>query len=131
MKKLTTVTFIALLLLVGYVKAEGIEVRASSHENIETFLKLESWMTSETLWNSKSTANSFLNLETESNLELQSWMTSEKTWNLNFSFIEETDSALALENWMTSDKAWNVKNDDNCETELKVENWMTDNKAWK
>lgn len=130
MKQLTAATFIALILLVGNVNAKGTEVKASGHENIETTLQLEKWMTSETVWNTNSVnATKFVN-ETETSLEVENWMTNEKTWNLNNNFVQETESGMELESWMASEKVWNV-NDFNSETDLTVENWMINNNVWK
>ena len=53
-KQIASVTFIALILLVGNVKAEGTEAKASGQESIETTLQLEKWMTDETIWNTNS-----------------------------------------------------------------------------
>lgn len=130
MKQLATGTFIALLLLVGNVKAEGTEVIASSHENSETALQLENWMTDEFYWNTNSINMSVVNQETESGLELESWMTSENTWSFNYNVVEETEAGMEIENWMTSDKTWNLCNK-SVEADLTVENWMLNNEAWK
>jgi len=127
-KHLTAGTFIALLLLVGNVKAEGTEAKASSQENIETTLQLENWMTDEVIWNTNSISIAEINQETETGLDLENWMTSEETWSVNGNFVEE--AAMELENWMTSEETWNVNNL-NQETELAVENWMIDNNVWK
>ena len=126
MKQLAAGTIIALLLLVGNVNAKGTETTASRHENIESTLQLEKWMTNETIWNSNSAKVTAFTQETESNLELESWMTSTETWNRNYSFIQETESGMELENWMTANKSWNVK----LEAELTVENWMMNNTNW-
>ena len=108
MKQLAAGTFIALILLVGNVKAEGTEIKASSHESIETTLQLENWMTNETIWNTNAINNSEFVQETETNLEIENWMTNDKVWNLNNSFVEETETGLELESWMTNDEAWNT-----------------------
>jgi hypothetical protein len=129
-KQLAAGTFIAFLLLVGNVNAEGTEVKASSQENIETTLQVENWMTDEDLWNTNSISISEFIQESETSLELENWMTSEETWNLNKNFVEEAEASLELENWMTSEETWNVNNM-NLETELAVENWMLDNKVWE
>ena len=103
-KQIASVTFIALLLLVGNVNAEGTEIKATGVEIIETTLQLESWMTNETIWNNNTTTIMNVAQETETSLELESWMTSEETWN-----VEDT----------------------NVEAELTVEDWMIDSKVWK
>jgi len=130
MKQLAAGTFIAFLLLVGNVNAKGTEVKASSHESIETALQLENWMTNETIWNTNSAKIAEFVQETETGMQLENWMTSEETWNLNNNFVEETESDLELESWMTSEETWNLSNQ-SIETELKVENWMINNNVWK
>lgn len=130
MKQLTTATFIALILLVVNVKAEGTENIASKNEIMETTLQLENWMTDETIWNSDSFSNDKFYQETETSLELESWMTNAETWNFEYDFLQETEAGLELESWMTSEKTWN-KNEWNNETALTIESWMTDNSIWK
>jgi hypothetical protein len=130
MKQLAAGTFIALLLLVGNVKAEGTETKASSQESIETTLQLEKWMTDETIWNTNSFNISEFVQETETSMELENWMTSTETWNFNNNFVEETEAGMELESWMTSEDTWNLSKINN-ETELTVENWMVDSNVWK
>jgi len=130
MKQLAAGTFIAFLLLVGNVNAKGTEVKASSHESIETTLQLENWMINETIWNTNSAKVAEFVQETETNMELENWMTSEETWKLNNSFVEETESGMELESWMTSEGTWNLSNVYN-DAELKVEKWMINNNVWK
>jgi hypothetical protein len=129
-KQLAAGAFIALLLLVGNVKAEGTETKASSRENIESTLQLEKWMTDEFVWNTNSIDISEISQETETGLSLENWMTSAETWSLNYNFIEEKEATMEIENWMTSAETWNVNNL-NQDTELTVENWMVDSKIWK
>jgi len=129
MKQLAAGTFIALLLLVGNVKAEGTEVKASSQESIETTLQLEKWMTDETLWNKNSMNILEFTQETETGMDLETWMINSATWNFNHNFVEETETGMELENWMTSEETWNLSK--NSETELTVENWMMNNNVWK
>ena len=130
MKQLATATFIALILLVVNVKAEGTEKNASITENIETTLQLENWMTDETIWNTNSCSNNEFYQETENSLEIESWMTNAETWNFEFGFMQETEAGLELEGWMTSEKTWNTAELNN-ETALTIESWMTDNNIWK
>lgn len=104
MKQFTAGTFIAFLLLVGNVNAKGTEVKASSHESIETTLQLENWMTDETIWNTNSAKIA--------------------------EFVQETETSMELENWMTREETWNLSNVNN-ETELKVEDWMINDNVWK
>jgi hypothetical protein len=129
-KQLAAGTFVAFLLLVGNVNAEGTEVKASSHENMETTLQLEEWMTNESFWNSNSVNISNFGVETEAKLELEDWMTSEENWNSSNNMVEETEAGMEIESWMTSEEAWNPNFSVN-ETELKVENWMIESKIWK
>jgi hypothetical protein len=130
MKELAAGTFIALLLLVGNVKAEGTETKASSHESIESTLQLENWMIDEAIWNSNSLNISEFVQETETGMDLETWMTSSETWNFNTNFVEETEAGMEVESWMTSEDIWNLSKINN-ETELTVENWMTDSNIWK
>ncbi len=130
MKHLAAGTFIALLLLVGNVNAEGTETKASGRESIESTLQLENWMTNESIWNTNSLNIGEFAQETETGMDLETWMTSSETWNVSSNFVEETETGLELENWMTSEETWNVNNM-NSETELKVESWMLDNNNWK
>jgi len=129
MKQLAAGTFIALLLLVGNVKAEGTERIVSSIESIETALQLENWMTDEIIWNNYFNSNEFVQ-EIELSMELENWMTSENIWNLNNNFVEECESGMELESWMTSEETWKTKNI-NGEPELTIENWMVDRDIWK
>lgn len=129
-KQLTTITFISFLLMVLNVKAEGTERRtALKNENIETTLKLENWMTDETIWNTNTTSF-FISQEKETELSLDDWMTNSTTWNTGFNFTEETESALELEDWMTSKSTWfmiPVEND----SDLQLEAWMTNENYWE
>ena len=53
-KQIASLAFIALILFVGNVKADGTEIKATSLKTIETSLELENWMTNETVWNTNS-----------------------------------------------------------------------------
>ena len=130
MKQLTAGTFIALLLLVGNVKAEGTEVKASGRENIETTLQIENWMTNDAIWNANTLNTTNFVQETEVGLELENWMTNSESWNAGYNFVEETETGLSLENWMIYQKIWDLNTTD-YETELTVESWMTNNNIWK
>ena len=130
MKQLAAGTFIALLLLVGNVNAEGTELKASSHENTESALEVENWMTDEAFWNTNSMSMTEFTKETETGMDLESWMINSATWNFDNNFIEDTEIAMEMENWMTSEETWNV-NVVNNNSELTIENWMIDNKVWK
>lgn len=107
MKQLTAVTLLALLMVVGNVKAEGTEVKASSHDIYETKLVLENWMTDENVWNAK-TFN-WESVAADENLTIENWMTDENVWNTNskITFSEDVESAMVLESWMTSKDIWN------------------------
>lgn len=107
MKKLAAGAFIALLLLGGNVQAKGTEVNVSSHENIETSLKLETWMTNETIWNNnvKGSNVEFVE-EIEESLKIENWMTDDETWQINNLLDEENEQGLVVEGWMTSEKTW-------------------------
>ncbi len=129
-KQLATATFIALILIVVNVKAEGTERIASINENIETTLQLENWMTDETIWNSDSFSTNEYYQETETGLEIENWMTNAETWNFEYNFLQETEAGLELESWMTCEKTWN-KNELNNEAALTIESWMTDSNIWK
>lgn len=130
MKNLAAGAFIAFLLIVGNVKAEGTETKATS-QAVETSLQLENWMISETIWNTKPAANFAVVQETENGLQLENWMTSASVWNSNIIFENVTETKLELENWMTNDKVWNnYYNVEETETEMKVENWMKSNSVW-
>jgi hypothetical protein len=128
-KQLTAGTIIALLLLVGNVNAKGTEAKASGHENIETSLQIEKWMTNEVIWNSTTQTISTINQESETSLELENWMTNAETWNFNNSFVEETEAGLEIETWMTNTETWNVEIAAD-ETKLAVEGWMINDRIW-
>ncbi|MBN1987436.1 MAG: hypothetical protein JW761_14085, partial [Prolixibacteraceae bacterium] len=106
-------TFIALLLMVINVKAEGTETKASSHATIEATLQLENWMTDETIWNSNWINKTEFFQETEATLVLEDWMTNTQSWNLNAGFAEEIETGLELENWMINEGIWqdNIENE--------------------
>ncbi len=130
-KKLAAGTFIILLLLVGNVKAEGTETKASVNV-AETTLQLENWMINEAVWNKTHAINYKTEQVTETGLSLEKWMTSEKTWNRNISIIEEIEPGMQLESWMTNEKVWKTINYiQETEKGLKIAGWMTNNKVWR
>ncbi len=130
MKNLAAGAFIAFLLIVGNVKAEGTETKATS-QAIETSLQLEDWMIKETIWNKKPSANYVFLQETENGLQLENWMTSASAWNSNNNIIEVAEPEMELKNWMTNDKIWNNYNNvEETETVLSIENWMTNETIW-
>jgi len=131
-KNLVAGTFLILIMMVGYINAEGTELKALGAEAIETSIQLENWMTDERIWKT----NPFLMVEfaieaeTDADAEIESWMTSPDAWNFNHQFITVSETELELENWMTSEDAWNL-NDIVIEKELTLENWMVDEKVWE
>jgi len=129
-KQLATVTFIAFLLIVVNVKAEGTEIKASGSECIETTIQLEKWMTDETIWNPNSAMFTEFVQETETKLELEDWMTNEETWNSNYSFVQETEARMEIEGWMINDATWNTANMSN-DPRLMTEPWMLTESYWK
>ena len=124
LKQIIAGTVIALLLLVGNVKAS--EIKTTSLEAIETNLQLENWMTDETVWTPFSLE--FVQ-ESDANLELENWMTCAESWNLNFNVSEEFEAELQIEDWMINDETWNTDNT-NIEPELMVEPWMLNSNLW-
>ena len=126
MKQLAAGTFIAILLLVGNVNANGTEKIASGRESIESSLQIEKWMTDEYLWNSNSTGITKIAVETDAKLEVENWMTNPVVWNPVTDFTQETEAGLVLENWMTSEATWSVISTES-DSELTIENWMTEN----
>jgi len=130
MKQLAAGTFIALILLVGNVKAEGTEVKASGHESIETSLQLENWMTNEAIWNTNTANDAVFVQETETKLDLENWMTNSDIWNSSYKYLEESETGMSLESWMMNEKIWDLNSMDS-ESELLVENWMTDKNIWR
>jgi hypothetical protein len=127
-KQIAAGTLLALLLMVGNVKAT--ETKASIQATVETTLELENWMTNEAIWNTNSINIAEFVLETEPTMELENWMTSENSWNVNNNFVEEVETEMELEDWMTNDETWNTVNND-IESELTVENWMVSNDIWE
>jgi len=121
-KHLAAGTFIALILLVGNVQAEGTETK-TSNQAIETTLQIEKWMTDETLWNTNSKVITGISAEKESAMEIEDWMTSTETWDFNKSIAQETEAGMVIESWMTSEENWKSINKVNeAELELTVEN---------
>jgi len=129
-KQIATGTFIALILLVVNVKAEGTEKTVSINESIETTLQLENWMTDETIW-----GTNFINIEefyqeTETGIELESWMTDSETWDNNINFFEEKENRLELESWMFGSEI-GIENNLVEDEILTIESWMFDSNLWK
>lgn len=130
MKKLAAGTFIAILLMVGNVQAEGTETKITSQE-IESTLHVEKWMTSENLISTNMSLIAEIEQESETELGIEKWMTSSDTWNVNNNIAEEIESEMALENWMVNSETWNTFNiTEETDTEITVENWMTSENIW-
>ena len=130
MKNLAAATFIAFLLIVGNVKAEGTETKLTS-QAIETTLQLENWMISEKIWNTKPAVIFEFVQETETEMNVEIWMTGASAWNSDNNFVEFAEPEMELENWMTNDKVWNnYINVEETETNLSIENWMTNETIW-
>ena len=129
-KQLAAVTFIAFLLLIGKVNANGTETKASGRENIETTLHLEKWMTEEANWNTNSSMFAEFVQETDAKLEFENWMVNAESWNLNNILVEEVDPGLEFEDWMICEAKWENVNNEN-EPKLVVEPWMINEKLWK
>lgn len=109
MKQLTAGAILGLLLIVTNVSAEGKDVikAASSLENIETTMKLESWMIDNAIWNESSAF--YLAEISEEFLTLEDWMINSETWELAENNYTETENNfyLKLESWMTDLLIWN------------------------
>lgn len=133
MKQLTACTLLALLMVVGNVRAEGTEVKASSLEALtETKLELENWMMDENIWNGR--AYAWIEEATEESLPLENWMTDENIWSepANVWMKNASEMSLGIENWMTNENTWKSESSLNVENEakLKLEGWMTADNVW-
>ncbi len=130
MKQLVTVSVLAFQILAGNVRADGTEAKITLFEENETTLRLEDWMTDETIWNSNSAIFADFVQEAEPKAEIESWMTEAGLWSFNCGFANETEPGLELESWMVEDFTWNkvpIEND----SKLSLESWMTNEKIWK
>ena len=110
LNQIILVTFLAVILITGSVRAEGTEVHVvSGLENIsEPRLEVEKWMISETFW--YHSQNSFAEeYEEEENLCLEDWMVDKSIWQVPVIeyFQDAKDQKLVVENWMTDKKYWN------------------------
>lgn len=128
MKQLTAVSFVALILLVSNVSADGTQAKASGYVNNESSLQIENWMINAEIWNVKTNTIYFVD-QPEAALEVENWMVT--NWEMQNLLADQAEPALDVESWMTSSNVWNttgfsVEN----ETALNVENWMMENKAW-
>lgn len=129
-KQLATATFIALLLMVVNVKAEGTESNRVNNEITESTLSLEKWMTDEAIWNTNFDAIPVMVEEIESAPATENWMFDTETWNSDYSFTNEVEAGLELEGWMMNDITWTETANVN-ESELQLESWMTNGSTWK
>ncbi|MFA5327775.1 MAG: hypothetical protein WC384_08300 [Prolixibacteraceae bacterium] len=129
-KQFATGTFLALLLIVVNVKAEGKVVKVSDSKSMETAIQLENWMTDATIWNANSLAYTNFALYKEPALELEDWMSNEEIWKLNYNLAEEADKGMEIESWMTTNEIWNSINNDT-DSKLTIEPWMIDEGSWK
>ena len=129
-KQLAALIFTALLIVAVNAKTEATETVNGSLKVMETELKVENWMTDDSLWNTDSPAMVNINQETETKMILENWMTSESTWDTNFWLNLEPETELEVEDWMTNDEAWNAS-EMNREAALQLEEWMISNKNWQ
>ncbi len=128
MKQLTAVSFVALILLVSNVSAEGTQAKASGYVNNESSLQIENWMINSDTWNVKTSTIDFVD-QSDSPLELENWMMA--NWEMQSMLAVQDEPALEVENWMTSADVWNaIDYSAENETALNIENWMMENKAW-
>jgi len=128
MKQLTAVSFVALILLVSNVSAEGTQAKASGYVNNESSLQIENWMINSDTWNVKTNTIDFVD-QSDSPLELENWMMA--NWEMQSMLAVQDEPALEVENWMTSADVWNaIDYSAENETALNIENWMLENKAW-
>jgi len=113
------------IVVAGNVNATEHDVKASSHENIETALEFENWMMDEDVWN---TSNIHYAEAVEETLEMKNWMTNEIVW-------EVQSTAMVLENWMINNSIWEVESATEFKTEteqvLAMEQWMVNENIWK
>lgn len=131
MKQLTAVSFIALILLVSNVSAEGTQARASGYVNNvnnESSLRIENWMINSEIWNVKTNTIDFVD-QSDSPLEIENWMM--VNWEMQSMLADQAEPAMEVESWMTSPEVWNTTGfSAEKETALNVESWMMENKAW-
>ncbi|MEZ5106394.1 MAG: hypothetical protein R2757_17965 [Draconibacterium sp.] len=118
LKQWETAIFIALIVMVVNVKAEGTEKGFSHCKNTEKTLQLEKWMTDEATWDVHAAKITAFIQETETGLELDNWMVNPETWNLNSGIVHEVETGIKLESWMIDETTWNKKN---IESELKLQ----------
>lgn len=131
MKQLTTATFLALIMLVGNVNAEGTQAKVSGCENNdETTLRVEKWMVDNNIWDADGSNVDSFSTDTDDLLYIEGWMT--EIDDFNFQVIEEQETPLTTENWMTTGQDWFTGETNNTvESVLTVENWMINDNVWK
>lgn len=128
MKQLTAVSFVALILLVSNVSAEGTQAKASGYVNNESSLQIENWMINSDAWNVKTNTIDFVD-QSDSPLIVEKWMVA--NWEMQYMLAVQAEPALEVESWMTSANVWNTTDfSAENETALNIENWMMENKAW-
>ncbi len=130
LKQVAAGTLIAMLLVIGNTKVNAAKTKASGHENMETALQLENWMTDELTWNTDTKYISEFVSETEAGLEVEDWMISPDSWNTINEYSGEIEPKLELECWMLNDETWSSVQSDN-ESSLIVESWMINDSYWK
>jgi hypothetical protein len=98
---------------------------ASSLENAtDPSIQIESWMTSDFIWNQGIVLE--MNTVSEESVELENWMVNTFFWDR---FEDAQDYALPLEVWMTSQVIWE-KVEGVTEPVLSLEDWMLDVSFW-
>lgn len=98
---------------------------ASSLENAtDPSNELQTWMTSDLVWNQGEFAN--FTVASDESLALEPWMTNTGNWEY---YPAATDEALVMESWMTNTMAWQVLPLESDE-QLVLEPWMTCDEFW-
>jgi hypothetical protein len=108
MKQLTALAIFAILFLGGNANAkENKAITASGLETtLETTLEMETWMTSEAIWNTSKTE--VVSVETDSRLELEGWMINPGNWDETPQLVMEPETGLELEDWMVNENNWKI-----------------------
>jgi len=88
----------------------------------ESNLEIEAWMTDETYFASRTSANA---IEAEDALEIEGWMTNDAYFSNSTASSVDTEPALDIENWMVQDTFFNSdKVLADREFEMEIEAWM-------
>jgi hypothetical protein len=106
MKKLTWLAFISFIIFTGNVNATERERKALIHESIEAELKIEDWMTNESVWERPQVKKIEFAQEQEPGLKLENWMIDETLWEPAV-LIQEKEEVLIVESWMSNENFWN------------------------